>query len=83
MKIVTPTDDISHIDNLDTFKVFLSGGMTNPWRKNLITYISKLNLNITLIDPTIDDWEKDVGEENVENEKFLNQTDWEHDGWIN
>ena len=82
MKIVKPNNDLSSVDP-DSIKVFLAGGMKNPWRKEVAEKLSELDLDITIIDPTVENWEKDIGEETITNEKYLDQTDWEHDGLDN
>lgn len=79
MKIVKPNSDLTSI-KLDSIKVFLAGGMKKPWRKEVSEKLSELDLDITVIDPTVEDWEKSIGEEKITNQKFLDQTDWEHDG---
>lgn len=79
MKVIKPENDLKEIDP-NSLKVFLAGGMKKPWRKEVIEKVSQLNLDITVLDPTVKDWEKDIGEETVKNEKYLKQTDWEHDG---
>ena len=55
--------------------------MQSPWRQELIDYLSEYDLeNLTIIDPSVDDWENDVGEQDADNPKFVKQTDWEQDG---
>lgn len=79
MKIVKPNDDLTEIDP-KSLKIFLAGGMKKPWRKELTDKLSELDIDFTIIDPSIDNWEKDIGEETIENEKYIEQTNWEHDG---
>jgi hypothetical protein len=81
MKVLTPKDDLNNINNLsgEEFSVFLAGGMGSPWRAELIGKLDDLP-NLVIIDPSVDDWEKDVGEESADNPKFVKQTDWEHQG---
>lgn len=80
MKILTPKDDIFSLGTDNSFKVFLAGGMKKPWRKELIDALENLDINLTIIDPTVEDWENDVGEESVDNPKYVKQTTWEHIG---
>jgi len=77
MKILTPKDDLNNIKD-DDFTVFLAGVMGSPWRKELISKLDDLD-KLVLLDPTVDDW-KSVGDEAVDNPKYLKQTDWEHQG---
>ena len=80
MKILTPHDDLNTIPE-DELKVFLAGGMGTPWRKELIDKLESLgDMEIVIIDPSVDDWENQVGEESADNEKYVKQTDWEQQG---
>lgn len=79
MKIFGPEESLENLDP-DAFSVFLAGGMKKPWRDDLIAILSKSGLNVTIIDPSVDDWEKDVGEENIDNDDYVKQSNWEHDG---
>lgn len=81
MKTFKPNESLENL-NPDTFKIFLAGGMVKPWRKEVADRLSELEFadDITVIDPTIDNWEKDIGEETIENEQYVKQTNWEHEG---
>ena len=78
MKVMTPKDDLNNLQD-EEFKVFLAGGMQSPWRAELITKLEDLP-NLILIDPTVEDWDKEVGKSSADNPKFIKQTDWEHQG---
>ena len=81
MRVVTPSDDLESLDP-DTLKIFLAGGMKNPWRKALRDKLQKANLtNLIIIDPTIDDWAS-IGKNDISNPDYVRQTDWEHMGLI-
>jgi len=78
MKVITPKDDLNNLQDEDV-KIFLAGGMHSPWRAELISKLEDLP-NLVIIDPSLDDWEKEVGEQSADNPKFVKQTDWEHQG---
>lgn len=78
MRILTPKDDLNNLKE-NEFSVFLAGGMGSAWRPELISKLDDLP-NLVIIDPSVDDWENDVGEQNADNPKFVKQTDWEHQG---
>lgn len=77
MQIVRPSDDLSKLDRNKQI-IFLAGGMKKPWREELVDKVKEMNLDVIILDPTTD-W-KEMGEETVENEKYVEQTNWEHDG---
>lgn len=76
MKVISPKENIEK--HLDGYTVYLSGNMSKPWRKEVINALE--NLPITIFDPTVEDWETSIGEESIENEKWVSQTDWENNG---
>ena len=78
MKILTPKDDLDNIERGE-FTIFLAGGMGSPWRKELIGKLKDLP-KLVVIDPSVDDWENEVGEQSANNPKFVKQTAWEHQG---
>jgi hypothetical protein len=78
MKIMTPKDDLNNLQD-KSFKVFLAGSMGSPWRAELISKLEDLT-NLIIIDPSVDDWDKSVGKEDVDNAKYVKQVDWEHKG---
>lgn len=81
-QVLKPREDFKNIKE-DNVVIFLAGNMGNPWREEIIKYLESENVeNITAIDPTVEDWGNDVGEEREDNEKFLNQTRWEHLGLL-
>jgi hypothetical protein len=76
MRVIRPNENLEK--QLDEYTVFLAGNMSKPWRKEVIKALE--NLPITIFDPTVEDWETKIGEESIDNEKWVAQTDWENNG---
>jgi hypothetical protein len=54
--------------------VFLGGGLSIPWREEIRNYFFDLD-NLVILDPTVD-WDT-IGQESIDNTKWVAQTDWE------
>ena len=69
MKIINPKEEIINIEG--KFSLFLAGGMGKKWREELIKKLDETELDIVIIDPTVEDWENDIGEDVSSNPKFI------------
>jgi len=79
MKLITAPSELPAIDN-ESVVLFLAGGCNVPWREELVSHMFDLD-KLLILDPTVDDW-KSLGEEDIDNEQWVKQTDWEHNGLI-
>lgn len=77
MKTVTPPENLNELDR-DSIILFLAGGYGVPWREELKNHLSDLE-DLIILDPSVDDWES-LGEENIDNDKWVAQVDWEQLG---
>jgi hypothetical protein len=85
MKKITPKDDIKQLTLNGFFNinrtVFLAGSMGKDWRGELMKLLG--DSVFVFVDPTIEDWENEVGEESLDNPKYVRQVTWEQDGLRN
>lgn len=81
MNILTPENTI---DAAIGKMVFLAGSMKdrngNDWREELINRLT--DVDITVFNPSVDDWENKIGEESLDNGRYVNQLRWERLGMI-
>ena len=82
MRVLTPDDNLGEEIDRSKFTVFLGGNMKSPWRKEVIDLLSEQDLDMVILDPTVNDWETKIGSEDADNPAFVAQTNWEHMGLI-
>lgn len=74
MKIIIPKD--GEVPTEDKLTFFLAGSTNSQWRTELVERLH--DLDVVVYDPYVENWDEEVGEEDINNEKWVNQTRWEH-----